>query len=90
MSKKLPSPCVDVCKYKRKNHCIACSMTKAQKKQFKALKRAGDRAAFVDMLIEQQHEMGKFGAWPKLYAKKCAKKGVPLPELLRGEAARQG
>ncbi|MEM7463357.1 MAG: DUF1289 domain-containing protein, partial [Pseudomonadota bacterium] len=38
MSKKIPSPCVDVCKYKRQGHCIACSMTKAQKSQFKKLK----------------------------------------------------
>ncbi|MEM7240341.1 MAG: DUF1289 domain-containing protein, partial [Pseudomonadota bacterium] len=26
---KIPSPCIDVCKYKLKGHCIACSMTKA-------------------------------------------------------------
>ena len=34
---KIPSPCIDVCKYKYKNHCIGCSMTKIQKKTFKKL-----------------------------------------------------
>ncbi|MEM6670690.1 MAG: DUF1289 domain-containing protein, partial [Pseudomonadota bacterium] len=29
MSEKLPSPCIDVCKFRRAGHCIGCSMTKA-------------------------------------------------------------
>ena len=81
MSKKLPSPCVDVCKYKRKGHCIACSMTKAQKKMFKTLKKEDHRAAFIEMLIAQQLQMGKFPAWPDMYARRCAKKGVSLPKI---------
>ena len=32
---KIPSPCIDVCKYKYKNHCIGCSMTKIQKRLLK-------------------------------------------------------
>ena len=38
MSKKTPSPCIDVCKFRREGHCIGCSMTKAQKSMFKKLK----------------------------------------------------
>ncbi|MEO0751449.1 MAG: DUF1289 domain-containing protein [Pseudomonadota bacterium] len=86
MTKKLPSPCVDVCKYKRHGHCIACSMTKAQKSLFKGLKQDKHRAAFVEMLIAQQHHLGKFPAWPALYAKRCAKKGVPVPNLIRSQS----
>ena len=79
MSKKLPSPCVDVCKYKRAGHCIACSMTKPQKSMFKKLKNDKHRLAFVELLVAQQERMGKFHAWPGMYAKRCKKKGVKVP-----------
>jgi predicted Fe-S protein YdhL (DUF1289 family) len=76
---KIPSPCIDVCKYKRAGHCIACSMTKPQKSAFKALKSGPQKRGFVAMLEAQQAQMGKFAAWPKVYARKCAKKGVDYP-----------
>ncbi|MEM1312926.1 MAG: DUF1289 domain-containing protein [Pseudomonadota bacterium] len=76
---KVPSPCIDVCKYKRKGHCIACSMTKAQKSMFKALSKDKHRAEFVTMLVAQQAEMGKFLAWAPAYVRKCRKKGVKPP-----------
>ncbi|MEL6235444.1 MAG: DUF1289 domain-containing protein [Pseudomonadota bacterium] len=79
MSKPIPSPCVDVCKYKRGAHCIACSMTKDQKSLFKKIKKDRHRLAFLQMLVAQQGHMGKFKAWPELYAKRCAKKGVTPP-----------
>lgn len=86
MAKKLPSPCVDVCKYKRAGHCIACSMTKTQKSMFKSLGKESHRAAFIDMLVAQQAQMGKFPAWPALYAKRCAKKGAALPDSVALQA----
>jgi hypothetical protein len=79
MAKKLPSPCIDVCKYRRGDHCIGCSMTKAQKKAFKALKKPEHQHAFVDMLVHQQRDLGKFAHWTKAYLKKCRKKGVTPP-----------
>ena len=79
MSKDVPSPCVDVCKFKREGHCIGCSMTKAQKSLFKALKKPSHRAGFVEMLTAQQAQMGKYSAWPEMYAKKCEKKGAQNP-----------
>ncbi len=82
MAKKLPSPCVDVCKYKRQGHCIACSMTKAQKSLFKQLKTDKHRMAFVEMLVTQQRHLGKFPAWPKMYLKKCGKKGMKPPKFI--------
>ncbi|WP_299615503.1 DUF1289 domain-containing protein [uncultured Tateyamaria sp.] len=85
MAKKLPSPCVDVCKYKRQDHCIACSMTKAQKSMFKALKSNKHREAFVDMLVAQQLNMGRFKAWPGLYEQRCAKKGAPVPKIVSAQ-----
>lgn len=73
---KTPSPCIDVCKFKRQGHCIGCSMTKVQKKQFKKLKKEKHREAFVAMLLKQQAEMGKYTHWAKAYRRKCSKKGV--------------
>ncbi|MEL6642691.1 MAG: DUF1289 domain-containing protein [Pseudomonadota bacterium] len=77
--RKVPSPCIDVCKFRRGGHCIGCSMTKAQKKMFKALKRPEHQHAFVDMLIHQQNDMGKYTHWAPRYARKCLKKGVHPP-----------
>jgi len=80
---KTPSPCIDVCKYKRAGHCIGCAMTKAQKSLFKSLDKPAHKAAFVDMLITQQASLGKYKHWEKAYKKKCAKKGAPLPDALK-------
>jgi len=76
---KIPSPCIDVCKFRRAGHCIGCSMTKAQKKMFKALKKPDHQVAFVDMLVHQQGDMGKYRHWAPAYARKCLKKGVHPP-----------
>ncbi|MEL7214437.1 MAG: DUF1289 domain-containing protein [Pseudomonadota bacterium] len=80
MAKPLPSPCVDVCKYKLKDHCIACSMTKQQKSLFKKLKSDKHREAFVEMLISQQRQLGTSKGWAQLYEKRCARKGVAIPK----------
>lgn len=71
---KTPSPCVDVCKFKREGHCIGCSMTKAQKSLFKGLKKNAHRVAFVEMLAAQQDRMGKYSHWRIAYLKKLKKK----------------
>ena len=76
---KTPSPCIDVCKFKRQGHCIGCSMTKVQKSLFKSLKKDSHRAAFVEMLMAQQAQMGKYGGWESAYTKKCRKKGAKGP-----------
>ena len=44
---KIPSPCIGVCKFKRGDHCIGCSMNKDQKKIFKSLKKARMKQAFI-------------------------------------------
>ena len=79
MSKKTPSPCIDVCKFRRGGHCIGCSMTKAQKSLFKELKKPAHQSAFVDMLQTQQAAMGQYSHWAPEYARKCLKKGVKPP-----------
>ena len=76
---KVPSPCIDVCKYRRGGHCIGCSMTKPQKKLFKSLKKPAHQEAFVEMLVHQQDALGKFGHWRKAYERKCAKKKAMVP-----------
>jgi len=73
---KTPSPCIDVCKFKRQGHCIGCSMTKAQKTLFKELKTNQSRDAFVEMLVQQQDRLGKYSHWAPEYLKKCKKKKV--------------
>ncbi|SDW28899.1 DUF1289 domain-containing protein [Roseicitreum antarcticum] len=76
---KIPSPCIDVCKFRREGHCIGCSMTKDQKSMFKKLKKETHQRAFLDLLVHQQNDMGKFSHWRLAYLKRCAKKGVPPP-----------
>ncbi|MEM9708103.1 MAG: DUF1289 domain-containing protein [Pseudomonadota bacterium] len=78
-SAKLPSPCIDVCKFRRDGHCAGCSMTKAQKKISKRLRSSGERAAFIEMLLHQQNGLGRYSHWRRTYAKKCAKRGVEMP-----------
>ena len=79
---KIPSPCIDVCKYKYKNHCIGCSMTKIQKKTFKKLSTINQKKDFLNFIINQQTFLGKFKHWQKVYEKKCIKKGLTLKNLL--------
>ncbi|MEM7776709.1 MAG: DUF1289 domain-containing protein [Pseudomonadota bacterium] len=79
MPKKVPSPCIDVCKFKRKGHCIGCGMSKKQKKAFKSLSSRKKKLAFLRDLMVQQDELGGFPVWPRAYRKRCAKKGRPCP-----------
>ncbi|MEM9715567.1 MAG: DUF1289 domain-containing protein [Pseudomonadota bacterium] len=78
---KTPSPCIDVCKFKREGHCIGCSMTKAQKSLFKELKKDKHRQAFIHMLVTQQERLGKYRAWRPAFEKKCDKKGVKIKTI---------
>ena len=80
---KLPSPCIDVCKFKRAGgHCIGCSMTKAQKSLFKSLKKDKHRAGFVTMLTAQQSQLGRYDHWAPAYRKRLAKKKGAATDIL--------
>ena len=46
---KIPSPCIGVCKFRREGHCIGCSMTKAQKKLAKSIKKPEQQDAFLTL-----------------------------------------
>ena len=83
---KSPSPCIDVCKFKRNGHCLGCSMTKDQKSLFRQLKKTKHREAFIEMLIGQQSRLGKYSHWSPKYLRKCLKKGVKPPKTLRDAA----
>ena len=87
MVKKLPSPCLDVCKYKLQGHCIACSMTKDQKSLFKQLKKEKHRQAFIEMLLQQQISLGTSKAWSRLYLKRCENKKVTPPRRWLGNVS---
>ena len=88
MSKKLLSPCVNICKYKLRGHCIACSMTKIQKSMFKKLNKKKRQEAFIKMVISQQHFLGTSKAWDKLYSKRCIKKQTSLPKVMSAKVRR--
>ena len=79
---KTPSPCIDVCKFKREGHSLGCSMTKAQKSLFKGLAKDAHRAAFVEMLTAQQDRMGKYSHWNLAYLKKLRKKKIKPMDFL--------
>jgi len=79
---KIPSPCIDVCKFKREGHCIGCSMTKAQKSLFKSIKKDSQRQGFVEMLTAQQERMGKYSHWEVKYRKKLLKKKIAAETVL--------
>lgn len=83
---KTPSPCIDVCKFKREGHCIGCSMTKAQKSLFKQLKKDSHRQGFVAMLVAQQKMMGRYSHWVPAYMRKCLKKKVKPVQAVRDAA----
>lgn len=83
---KTPSPCIDVCKFKREGHCLGCSMTRAQKSLFKQLKKKEHREGFVEMLIGQQSMLGKYSHWKPQYLRKCLKKKVKPISAVRDVA----
>jgi predicted Fe-S protein YdhL (DUF1289 family) len=81
---KPPSPCLDVCKFRLDGHCIACGMTKKQKKGFKRLDGGKARRKFLTALVAQQARLaerfsGKLKGWARAYRRKCEKKGVESP-----------
>lgn len=79
---KIPSPCIDVCKFKREGHCMGCSMTKAQKSLFKTIKKNTHRKGFIEMLTAQQERMGKYSHWGVAYRKKLDKKKIAADTVL--------
>lgn len=84
---KVPSPCIDVCKFKRDGHCIGCSMTKPQKSAFKKLDKNSHRAAFVELVVAQQTVMGGYKHWEPAYDTKCRKKKASLKSVDGDKAA---
>lgn len=88
MKRKVPSPCVDVCKYALKGHCIGCGMTKKQKKSFKKLKGTKTKFKFLQALLEQQRSIKLKANWERSYRRRCAKKRMDCPlDLVRSPTA---
>jgi len=79
MGGKVPSPCVDVCKFKLDGHCLGCGMTKKQKKRFKKLDGKKAKRVFLHDLVDQQAAIGLKANWVRSYRRRCAKKGVDCP-----------
>lgn len=84
---KVPSPCINVCKFKRAGHCIGCSMTKKQKSAFKKLKKSEHREAFVELVIAQQAVLGRYKHWQQAYKKQCHGKTASIAVINGNKAA---
>lgn len=74
-----PSPCIDICKYKRQGRCVGCTMTKAEKQSYPAAGGAGLKKAFFDQLLERISEQRNAAFWVTAYRRKCEREGVPCP-----------
>lgn len=87
---KAPSPCIDVCKFRDKGHCLGCRMTKPEKKAFKRLRRKREKKAFFRELVRRLDGAGRADYWQRMYRRKCERKGAlcPLDRLEKpGKAA---
>ena len=77
---RVPSPCVDVCKYKRQGRCIGCSMTKMEKDSFPRHGGGAAKRAFIEGLIGRLAESTRNpGFWIMSYRRKCEMEGVECP-----------
>jgi predicted Fe-S protein YdhL (DUF1289 family) len=75
-----PSPCVDVCKYKRQGRCVGCAMTKEEKQSFPHHGSGMAKKAFIEALMGRLAESTRNPAfWVMSYQRKCAIEGVPCP-----------
>lgn len=75
-----PSPCVDVCKYKRQGRCIGCSMTKEEKQAFPRHGSGTAKKAFIEGLMGRLAEATRNPAfWVMSYRRKCEMEGVECP-----------
>ncbi|MEM8556039.1 MAG: DUF1289 domain-containing protein [Pseudomonadota bacterium] len=81
----LPSPCLDICKFKLRGHCIACGMTRSQKQMFKSIMGHDAQMNFIKELMEQQARVGSARTWPMEYVRQCEKRGIEPPFDLAGE-----
>ena len=80
-----PSPCVNVCKYKRQGRCVGCTMTKAEKDAFPQSGSGPMKKAFIMGLIERVSKERNPAFWAIAYRRKCDRAGVPCPLDTLGE-----
>ncbi|GGD32938.1 DUF1289 domain-containing protein [Aureimonas glaciei] len=75
-----PSPCVDVCKYKRQGRCVGCAMTKEEKQSFPRNGSGAAKKEFIETLMGRLADSTRNPAfWVMAYQRKCAIEGVPCP-----------
>lgn len=75
-----PSPCVDVCKYKRQGRCVGCAMTKEEKQAFPRNGSGEAKREFIETLMGRLAEATRNPAfWVMSYRRKCAIEGVECP-----------
>lgn len=75
-----PSPCIDVCKYKRQGRCVGCAMTEMEKAAFPRAGSGAAKRAFFEALVARMGEtMRNTAFWASAYRRKCAQEGVRCP-----------
>lgn len=86
---KTPTPCIGICKFRRTGpagvHCIACSMTKTQRKLSKKARKRGEAEGFLALVLAQQTVMGCYGHWRAAFIQRCRRKGRPVPDAVRAD-----
>lgn len=70
---KIPSPCIDVCKFTDLRRCVGCGMTKRAKKKFKGLSKRKHKRAFVRTLAAEIAGTERGRRWERAYRRKCRK-----------------
>lgn len=75
-----PSPCIDICKYKRQGRCVGCSMTKIEKDGFPRSGGSEAKKRFFETLLARlsaEHRNPAF--WVVSYRRKCEREGIACP-----------
>lgn len=87
---KTLTPCIGVCKFRRPGpagrHCIACSMTKPQKRLARRARKAGEADGVFALVQAQQRVMGRYGHWRRAFLARCSRKGRSVPASVRPDA----
>jgi uncharacterized protein len=67
---KVPSPCIDVCKFNAAGRCVGSGMTKMQRKNFNRLDGTKAKRRCIGDLLAQQAKVGLKANWARVYRRR--------------------
>lgn len=74
-----PSPCVSVCRNADDGVCKGCGLLREERRLFSRTRTKAVRKPILKTGVARLRERGRLKRWRKRYARKCAKRDVPLP-----------